>query len=71
MALPRHHAPNMPSGEMSKDMVGARSAAGYKMLIDLASATDGRNAQLRGHWASLALYANAVSFDQLLALGTQ
>ena len=36
---------------MSKDMVGARSAAAYKLLMDIASAADGQNAQLRGHWA--------------------
>ena len=36
---------------MSKDKVGARSAAAYKLLIELASAAGGHSAQLRGHWA--------------------
>jgi len=50
----RHHAPNVPDGEVLKDMVGARSAAAYKLLIDLGFAADGQNAQLRGHWALMA-----------------
>ena len=47
----RHHVPNVPDGEVSKDMMGARSAAEYKLLIDLASAARGHSAHLRGHWA--------------------
>ena len=49
----RHHAPNVPGGEVSKDMMGARSAAEYKLLIDLSSVADGQSTQLRGHWAML------------------
>ena len=47
----RHHAPDVLGGEVSKDMMGAQSAAEYKLLIDLASGADGHFAQLRGHWA--------------------
>ena len=32
---PRHHTPDMPGGEVSKDTVSARSAAAYKLLIHL------------------------------------
>ena len=46
---PRHHAPNVPSGEVSKDLVDARNAAAHKLLTNLASAADGHFAQLRGH----------------------
>ena len=51
----RHHAPNVPGGEVSKDMMGARSAAEHKLLIDLASVADGHSAQLRGHCAKTGL----------------
>ena len=47
----RYHAPSVPDGEMSKDLVDARNAAAYKLMIELASAADGQNAHLRGHWA--------------------
>ena len=53
----RHHAPNVPGGEMSEDMIGARSAAAYKLLMGSASAADRQNAQLRGHWAVQAAVA--------------
>ena len=36
---------------MSKDMVGARSAAASKLLMRLTSAAGGQNARLRGYWA--------------------
>ena len=38
----RHHLPNVPGSEVSKNMVDARSAAVYKLLIDLASAANGK-----------------------------
>jgi hypothetical protein len=47
----RHHAPNLPSGKVSKGPVNARSTAARKLLRNLASAAGGQNAQLRGHWA--------------------
>ena len=50
---PRHHAPNVPGGEVSKDVVGARSAAACKPLMELTFLAGGQNTQLRGHWAIL------------------
>ena len=54
---PRHHAPNVLAGKMSKDVVVARSATVYKLLIEIAFAGDGYSAQLRGHWAQDTLLA--------------
>ena len=48
---PWHRLINVPGGELSKDMMEAAAPAEYKALINLAFATDGQNAQLRGHWA--------------------
>ncbi len=62
---PRHHAPNMPSGEVSKDMVDARSEAARKLLTSLASAANGQNPQLRGHWAMFGVTTPCV--NQLVA----
>jgi hypothetical protein len=47
----RRCSPNMPSGEVSKGVVGARSAVARKLLIGLDLAVDGCFARLRGHWA--------------------
>ncbi len=50
----RYHPPRIPSGEMSKEAISARSTAARKLLISLGFYANGHSAQLRGHWAKQA-----------------
>ncbi len=47
----RHHALQLPDGEMSKGVVHVQNMAACKVLISLATIVGGHFAQLRGHWA--------------------